>query len=104
MPRRRAASNRRPVSAAAKPAGPREVAAHRARVQHLDRLDGAADDVALEAVADDLDLGQLGHGVSSGTVGRSAVDAERPQPPSSPYAVSAAACSASFLERPTPLP
>ena len=61
LPRRRAASNRRPVSAAAKPAGPREVTAYGTRVEDLTRLDRAADDVALEAVADDLDLGQLGH-------------------------------------------
>ena len=64
---------------------------------------GAADHVALEAVADDLDLGQLRHGAS----GQSAAGGRRRTPretASAPYAVSAAACSASFFDRPTPLP
>ena len=77
-----------------------QVAAYRTGVQDGDRLDGAADDVAGQAVADGLDLGQLGHG-SRGS-GQSATS--RMVATSSPYAVSAAACSASFLERPTPLP
>ncbi len=33
----------------------------RARVQHLGRADGAADDMPFQAPADDLDLGQLRH-------------------------------------------
>ena len=37
------------------------VAAHGPGVQHLDGVDGAAEDVALEAGPDDLDLGELGH-------------------------------------------
>ncbi len=41
LPRRRAASIRRPVRAAAKPAGPRDVAAHRARVEDVDAGDRA---------------------------------------------------------------
>jgi hypothetical protein len=75
---------------------------------------GGADDVALEASADDLDLGSSGIGaqwsggsvVADGELDRGhdgrVLDAERAA--ISPYAVSAAACSASFLERPTPLP
>ena len=43
-------------------------------MQHLDRGDGAADDVALEAGADDLDLGQLGHGGSGQPARRPAAD------------------------------
>ena len=113
LPRRRAPSIRRPVRAAAKPSGSARVAAYRARVQHLDAGDGAPDHVALEAGADDLDLGELGHVL----VGRRSSAAARPRlrlgragsvtprlGAISPYAVSAAACSASFLERPTPLP
>jgi hypothetical protein len=40
------------------------VAAHGARVQDLDVGDGAVGDPALESAPYDLDLGQLGHGVS----------------------------------------
>ena len=40
-----------------------QMAAHRARVQDLDGLDGPADDVVLQATADGLDLGQLRHRV-----------------------------------------
>ncbi len=42
--------------------GPGGVPAHRARVQHLDPLDRPADDVRVQAAADHLDLGKLGHG------------------------------------------
>ena len=80
LPRRRAASIRRPVSAAAKPAGPRGSRRTGPRVQHLDAVMRGADDVALEAGADDLDLGQLGHGgqLGSGVVGGGvAVDGSR---------------------------
>ncbi|BDM71971.1 hypothetical protein HEK616_54580 [Streptomyces nigrescens] len=34
---------------------------------HLDLVDGAAVDPALQSTADDLDLGQLGHGGLLGT-------------------------------------
>ena len=58
--------SRRPVSAAAKPAGPRGSRRTGRGCSTSTRVDGGADDVALEAGADDLDLGQLGHaGVSS---------------------------------------
>ena len=62
LPRRRARLTGGPVSAVGEVGGAGEVAADRARVQHLDVGDGAADDVAGEAAPDDLDLGQLGHG------------------------------------------
>ena len=62
FPRRRAASIRRPVRASGEAGRAAQVAAHRARVQHLDPGDGRAEHVALEAGADDLDLGELGHG------------------------------------------
>ena len=73
------------------------------------RSSGGADDVALQAGADDLDLGQLGHaGQSRSRLSRRRGDARSSRPSvsrrGSPYAVSAASCSASFLERPTPLP
>ena len=82
-------------------------------MEDLDAGDGGAEDVALEAGADDLDLGELGHGAAGSESGRApaadsavarrgVLDAEAAA--ISPYAVSAAACSASFLERPTPLP
>ena len=41
--------------------GPADVTAHRAGVQHVDAGDRGAEHVALEAGADDLDLGELGH-------------------------------------------
>ena len=71
LPRRRAPSNRRPVRAAAKPAGPRGSRRTGRGWRTRDRRDGAADDVAGQAVTDGLDLGELGHGrrlrVSSAT-------------------------------------
>ena len=44
---------------------PRGITAHRARVEHLHVLDRAADDEALQALADGLDLGQFRHGKPS---------------------------------------
>ena len=97
------------------------VVAHRTRVQHLDVGDRGAHDVTLEAGADDLDLGELGH-CASGLRGRrlpvgrgaraparatrtSASPCSRPSSSRiSPYAVWAAPCSASFLDRPVPWP
>ena len=70
LPRRRAASIRRPVSASGEAGRPAQVAAHRSWVQDVDAGDGGAEDVALEAGPHDLDLGQLRHrcrpGVSRG--------------------------------------
>ena len=40
---------------------PGEMAAHRARIEHGDVGDGAANDVLGESAADDLDLGKLRH-------------------------------------------
>ena len=71
--------------------GALEVAADGARVVHLDRGDGAAGDPLLQAAADDLDLGQFGHGSGLGTASDSARQA-----------ASAASCSAAFLVRPAP--
>src|SRR5690606_33253446 len=44
--------------------GSGEVAAHRTRVQHLGVGDGPVGDPPEQSAPDDLDLGQLGHGVS----------------------------------------
>jgi hypothetical protein len=44
------------------------VAAYRAVVEDVDRGDGGAGDVTLEAGADDLDLGELGHRAGSAAV------------------------------------
>ena len=91
--------------------GTARVAADRARVEDVDPGDGPAEHVAGEARPDDLDLGELGHvgrlGRQSLAAAVAACTAGSSTPRSaaiSPYAVSAAACSASFLERPTPLP
>jgi hypothetical protein len=46
--------------------GAGDVPAHGARVQDLGVGDGAVGDPALQAAPDDLDLGQLGHGIPSG--------------------------------------
>ncbi len=93
--------------------GPTRVAAYRAGVQHLDGGDGGADGVGVESAADDLDLGQLGHGGQSspapldpdtGTLSAAGRPSATAASAISRYAVSAACCSASFLERPTPWP
>ncbi len=84
------------------------VAAHGPRVQHLDAGDGAAHRVPLEAHAHHFDLGQLGHQSAASAAASAAALAAGSGTSragaSSPYAVSAAPCSASFLDRPTPLP
>jgi len=68
---------------------------NRARVQDRDPVDRAPDDPPLQAPADDLDLGQLGHYVSPAT-------APAPRATISRQELSAARCSASFLDRPVP--
>ena len=108
LPRRRAPSIRRPVSAAAKPSGPRGSRRTGRGCSTSTRVMVRADDVPLEAGADDLDLGQLGHqsaaSAAASAAARRAGSGTSRFGAISPYAVSAAACSASFLERPTPLP
>ncbi len=79
---------RAPASRAAKSSGAGDVAADRARVGDLDRGDRAPDDEPLEAGADGFDFGKLRHRLR-------AARADSPR-----HAVSAAACSASFLLRP----
>ena len=80
-----------------------EVAADRARVEDLTDPIGAADHVRSRPSRTVSTSGSSG--TSVGGVGRRSVgDGVHGREASSPYAVSAAACSASFLERPTPLP
>ena len=62
----------------------------------LDRVDGAPGDPALQPVADGLDLGKFGHAVRTRRVGASPAG----RAAIARQAVSAAACSASFLLRP----
>ena len=57
LPRRLAVSRLRPVSAASKSAAPGQVAAHGARVQDADGVDGPAGDVVFQAAADGFDFG-----------------------------------------------
>ncbi len=84
---------------------PARVATDRAGVQDLDGSEPGADHVALEAGADHLDLGELGHGGVVPGAGQSLASATADiEARISPYAVSAAPCSASFLDRPVPLP
>ena len=64
LPRRSGTPMRWSVSRFAKSSPPADVPAHGARMQHLDVGDGAAGDPALQSAPYDLDLGQLGHGVS----------------------------------------
>ena len=82
--------------------GPARVAADRARVQHLDLGQPGADDVALQA-GDGRPRPRAARAPVQASVGRWR-PASAEVAASSPYAVSAACCSASFLERPTPLP
>src|SRR5690606_34986504 len=81
--------------------GAGDVAAHRAGMEGLDGGERAAVDPAVEALPDDLDLGQLGHPPAYGVVsvsGGGALSRRVCQ------ATSAACCSASFLLRPSPVP
>ena len=106
---------------AAKSSAPGQVAAHRRGDAGRRPRRSCADDVALQAGPDDLDLGQLGHGLglavgcrcpaarAAGRCQRARVPVRRlrVRPASSRrqrQAASAACCSASFLERPMPLP
>ena len=68
------------------------VATDRAPVAHLDRLDLPADDLALEVAPDGLDFGKLRH------------SPRLSRPPTIRRPTWAATCSASFLDRPSPVP
>ena len=114
LPRRRG-GRPRPASRAAKSAAPGTCRRTHAGAVDLGRRDPAADDVGVEAAADDLDLGQLGHTGPRRDQASALVGAlTRPwargpgwagrrwsQPA---QAGSAACCSASFLLRPAPCP
>ncbi len=55
-----------PGQGVGEPRGAARVAAHGAGMEDVDPGDGGAEDVALEAGPDDLDLGELGHGTGPG--------------------------------------
>ena len=84
------------------------LAPHRPLAGDLHRLDLLADDLPLELAADGLYLGQLRHGPPrsrpSGTSVRCSDPPDGAVPAREASAARAAACSASFFDRPSPSP
>ena len=96
LPRRWARRSGAPGQPAAEVVGAGDVPADGPRVSTSAVGDGAAGHPPVQAAADDLDLGQLGHRLSPPGGGAAGAAAQA-------YAVAAACCSASFLLRPLPV-